>query len=69
MNQPSYKGLDIPDGNAAQRVFVELIDESVPDSRKVQLRKSMLAYCKKDTDVTVQLVDWLVAISQNRAAV
>ncbi len=64
----SYHGLTVPDGNAAQRAFVEYIDPTVTPARKSELQKSMLAYCKKDTEVMVQLVDWLVSQVNTKAA-
>lgn len=64
----SYDGLPVPDGSAAQRAFVELIDLKTSHTRANELRNAMLAYCKKDTDVMVRLVDWLVTIGQKNAA-
>ncbi len=66
--QASYKGMSVSDGVAAQRAFVELIDVKTPSERKVELKREMLAYCKKDTEVMVQLVDWLVSLAKEKAA-
>jgi hypothetical protein len=64
----SYAGLNVPDGNAAQRAFVESINTETTDARKAELRKAMLEYCKKDTDVMVQLVNWLILQKNSKAA-
>jgi hypothetical protein len=64
----SYEGLAVPDGNAAQRAFVEYIDTKTTLARKAELKESMLAYCKKDTEVMVRLVDWLVSQIDQKAA-
>jgi hypothetical protein len=66
--QASYKGMPVPDGNAAQRAFVEMIAAGTPPERKAVLKRDMLAYCKKDTEVMVQLVDWLASQSEKKAA-
>lgn len=57
--EQSYKGMEIGDGNAAQRGFEELISDKTTDERKLHLRKAMLEYCRKDTLVMVELVKWL----------
>lgn len=64
----SYVGLEVPDGGAAQRAFVELIDLKTPADRKSELRSAMLAYCRKDTEVMAQLVGWLISQTGEKAA-
>lgn len=58
----SYEGMQVPDGSAAQRAFLELTDPTIAPRRKGELRAAMLAYCRKDTDLMQQLVDWLVTV-------
>lgn len=58
-NEHSYQGMDVADGSAAQRAFEELISEDTSPDRKQELKDGMLAYCKKDTLVMVELVKWL----------
>jgi len=55
----SYEGLAVPDGSAAQRAFSELIHEGTSATRREDLKTALLVYCKKDTQVMVDLVDWL----------
>lgn len=55
-----YGGEEIKDGQETQRAFLELIDSKTPKDRREQLKKSMLAYCRKDTQEMVDLVGWLL---------
>lgn len=55
----SYDGMAVADGSAAQRAFEELISDQTQPSRKSELRGAMLEYCRKDTQVMVDLVKWL----------
>jgi hypothetical protein len=55
----SYDGMLVGDGSAAQRAFTELIDQKTSGSRKEELKRAMLEYCKKDTQAMVELVEWL----------
>ena len=54
----SYENMAVGDGGAAQRAYEALIHEKNP-TRKEQLRLALLDYCKKDTLVMVELVNWL----------
>ncbi len=56
----SYQDMVIPDGNATQRAFEELIARETKTDRKRELREAMLDYCKKDTFVMVKLIHWLL---------
>lgn len=57
----SYAGMLVPNGRAAQRAYLEAIRSATPAARKAELRQAMLDYCHKDTQVMLELVDWLVA--------
>ena len=55
----SYGVLDIGDGTAAQRAYLKLMNLKTNTAEKDQIKLNLLEYCKKDTDVLVQLVIWL----------
>lgn len=55
----SYDNMLVANGNDAQRAFVELISPNSPEDRKLILKNAMIEYCKKDTFVMVELVQWL----------
>lgn len=57
--EASYGAMDVGDGSAAQRAFMELIDPQLSPKRRAQLRQALLQYCRKDVDVMQSLVDWL----------
>lgn len=58
-NDASYTALDIADGGAAQRAYVKLINSRTSESDKKMIILNLLEYCKKDTQVLVDLVFWL----------
>ncbi|MBY0369755.1 DUF2779 domain-containing protein [bacterium] len=55
----SYEGMPVADGTGAQLAFKRLVGKEAPLAEKAALRQSLLAYCKKDTQLMVDLVDWL----------
>jgi len=55
----SYDNMAVANGNDAQRAFEELISPTITHERKKELECAMLEYCKKDTQVMVELVKWL----------
>jgi hypothetical protein len=57
--------MSVANGNDAQRAFEKLISPTLAAEEKVLLRKAMLDYCEKDTYVMVELVKWLMHISNN----
>lgn len=61
----SYDGMEVSNGNDAQRAFIELISNNTSHPKKAQLKKAMLDYCKKDTEMMVELVKWLLSL-QNK---
>lgn len=54
----SYEGMNVADGTAAQRAYMELVKFD-DEERKQRLRADMLAYCEKDTLAMVRCVEWL----------
>ncbi len=58
----SYTGLDVGDGGAAQRAYLKLLKSNISTLEKNQIIKNLLLYCKKDTEVLVDLVRWLYKI-------
>lgn len=55
----SYEHLSVRDGLAAQRTFTEMIEMENDDEKRQSLYFSLLEYCRKDTQVMVDLVRWL----------
>ena len=55
----SYENLDIGDGVQASLAFKTLTNLPHHSSEKMDLKKSMLEYCKQDTLVMVKLYEWL----------
>ncbi|MCC6277278.1 MAG: DUF2779 domain-containing protein [Oligoflexia bacterium] len=60
----SYEGVVVADGSAAQRAFEEIINPITNSERREKLIKASLEYCKKDTQVMVDLVKWLMGSHQ-----
>jgi len=58
----SYDGMAVADGIAAQLAYAELIGDGTSSSRKAELRRAMLEYCKKDTAAMVGVVEWLNSV-------
>lgn len=57
----SYADMTVSDGGAAQRAYAEMISAKTSAERKSILRNGLLEYCKKDTLVMVELVNWMLA--------
>ncbi len=55
----SYAGMEISNGEEAQRGFLKLIEMLPNDKKRKELLSSMLAYCRKDTNEMLDLVCWL----------
>lgn len=62
----SYEGMEVGDGGAAQRAFVELVKPAIEPARKASLREAMLEYCNKDTLAMVEVVKWLYAQANSK---
>ena len=54
-----YSDLEVSDGMQAQAAFAEIINLWTPADRRSQLRESLLAYCKRDTEAEVRLFEAL----------
>ena len=51
-----YDALDgVQDGNMAMQVYVEAVNPSTPASRKTQIERELVEYCKLDTLALVRL--------------
>jgi len=50
-----YDDLEIRDGGQASVAYAEMIRSSCPPARRDLLRKSLLAYCERDTEAMVRL--------------
>lgn len=57
--EASYADMPVANGGDAQRAFEELISPNTSTVKKEEIRQAMLAYCKKDTEVMVDLVKCL----------
>jgi hypothetical protein len=60
--EASYKGMLVGDGGAAQRAYAQLKDERLSQEQRCRIREAMLAYCKKDTLVMVELLRYLLSL-------
>ncbi len=58
----SYDKKKVGDGGAAQRAFDEIISPYGSGARRTELIEALLAYCKQDTLVMVELVKWLYGV-------
>lgn len=57
----SYEDLEVQDGRAAQRAWIEAVDRATPPERREALKEAMLRYCERDTWAMVELVRKLAA--------
>lgn len=55
----SYDTLEVRDGSSAQSAFVNMISDGLTDEERGQIRQALLAYCRRDTEVMIFLVEWL----------
>ena len=56
----AYDDLEIPEGLAATAAYARLIACDVPQPEKAKIRKSLLAYCKRDTEAMVRIYEMLL---------
>ncbi len=52
-----YEDLEIQDGNLASVAFLESIDPDTKPKKHEQLRGDLLAYCKRDTEAMLRVVE------------
>jgi hypothetical protein len=58
--EASYDGLAVPDAQAAQRAYEEMIHPETLSARHQEIRQALLAYCGQDSLLMVRLVEWLL---------
>ena len=57
-----YAGLgEVQDGGGAQLAFAEAISPGTTNSRRKELQRDLLAYCKRDTEAMVRLTQFLLS--------
>ena len=54
-----YSNLDIQDGSAASAAYAKMILKDTPEQERITIRKSLLAYCRMDTEVLVSVLKTL----------
>ena len=52
-----YEDLEIQDGNLASVAFLESINPDTKPGRRAQLRSDLLAYCERDTEAMLRVVE------------
>ena len=57
----SYADLGIQDGSAAAITFEQMIADGKPISNGSETREALLAYCQRDTEAMVRILEVLVA--------
>jgi len=57
----SYADMAVGDGGEAQVAYQKIRDPKTPDVEKRELIEALIAYCRKDTELTRKLVAWLFA--------
>ncbi|MDD5251122.1 MAG: DUF2779 domain-containing protein [Patescibacteria group bacterium] len=56
--EKAYDDLEIHEGGTAMAMWPKLCSPDLPKREKAQLRKDMLAYCARDTEAMVVIVDF-----------
>jgi hypothetical protein len=56
-----YGDLDIQEGEVASNAFLEAIDEETKPAKSQQIRRDLLAYCERDTEAMIRVVEALRA--------
>ena len=57
----AYTDLDVQSGEVASVEYARMISEDALESEKTQIREALLAYCKRDTEALVRVLDALQA--------
>jgi hypothetical protein len=57
-----YGDLEIQQGELASLAFLEMVDPDTVAARSEQLRAGLLAYCGRDTEAMVRIVESLRAV-------
>jgi len=50
-----YSDLEINEGQQASVAYAEIMRPDTTDERRAELRRALLAYCKRDTEAEVRL--------------
>ncbi len=58
----SYKALEIQEGTAAQRLWMEAILEGKHEDEKEQILSNLTEYCKLDTLAMVKIYQYLATV-------
>ncbi len=56
-----YSDLGIQAGDVASVAYVRMIADDTPESEKTRIREALLAYCQRDTEALVRVLDALLA--------
>ena len=56
-----YGDLNIQEGAVASNAFLEAIDEETGPAKSQQIRRDLLAYCERDTEAMIRVVEALRA--------
>jgi hypothetical protein len=54
-----YSDLEISDGGQASAAYAEMVRPETPAEGRIQLRESLFAYCRRDTEAMVRLFETL----------
>ena len=57
-----YGGLDIQLGLVAAIDFGRMVSENTPTEEKEKIKQALLAYCEKDTEAMVRILDILCSM-------
>ena len=60
----SYADLEIQEGTVASIAYNRMIAGDTPEAQKAEMRQSLLAYCQRDTEAMVGVLDALLAESE-----
>ena len=59
-SEGDYSSLEIQDGRMAQIYFAEMVKDTTPEERNLELREALIRYCAQDTLVLAGLLDWML---------
>ena len=64
----AYTDLEIQAGDIASIEYTRMIADDTSDTEKANIRANLLAYCKRDTEAMVRVLDALCAEAQRMGA-
>jgi len=65
----TYENLEIHQGDAASRAYLQMVEGSMVPEEKERLRKALLEYCRQDTAAMGEIVGVLERCSENEETV